>query len=54
MSKFIKYISPNRVTASKNKASQQLEDDVVDFIVNGGVINVYDSAGRLIYSHVDV
>ena len=54
MPDYIKYKSPNSVTTKKREESEQLQEDIINFIAEGGLIDVYDSCNRHISSHINV
>lgn len=54
MNNFIKYYSPNTQTGTKRNQSEEIEDAIIEFIADGGCIDVYDSCNRHISSHIDI
>lgn len=47
-------ISPITITEKTQQERSSLEDDVINFIAEGGKIDVYNPNGIKLYSHIDV
>jgi len=47
-------ISPITITKEKQQEHSQIQDDIINFIEDGGIIMVYNTNGRIIGAHANV